>query len=176
MKYILDFDRTLFDTDKFVQQLELDKVDYTVLVPELLDNYTIADYLYDDVLPFLQSKNKEDVIFLTALGSTYGPRILEYQKAKIEQEPIISLVGKIVYVDSEKGPAAAKIAEQFLPGESVVFVDDLIEQCLSVQQAVPQARCFVMVRRSDKYLGESSAQGLPIVRSLPEVDGMIENI
>lgn len=52
MKYIfLDFDRTLFDTDRFYNKLERQEV----IGGLCKDNLNLADFLYPDAIPFLKS-------------------------------------------------------------------------------------------------------------------------
>ena len=175
MKYILDFDRTLFDTDLFIVQLKSDGYSYDALVPEMLDGYLIEKFLYRDVVSFLKDKSKFDVTILTALGSLlYGDRVSEYQKVKVEQEPILSLVGNFIYVEDVKGEAAGEIAAQFHPRDPVVFVDDLLSQCLSVKQRLPQSHCFLMVRSGS--LPEDLPAGIIAVSTLAEVDVIMKGL
>jgi len=174
MKYLLDFDRTLFDADALLADLKDDQVDFTNLGPEVLDGHPASNYLYQGVLPFLRSKESADVYILTALSTRYGDRILEYQKAKIEQESLISLVHDVVYVSKDKGEPAQKIAKSFSETETIVFVDDLIENCIAVQTALPQAYCFLMVRTLPAPGSPLEVLGIPIVHTLQEVDDALD--
>lgn len=170
MKYILDFDRTLFDADALLADLEKDQVDFSQLGPEVLEGRPSEQYLYPDALEFLRTKNREDVYILTALSTRYGDRILEFQKAKVEQEPILSLVQEMKYTEREKGDPARDIAKQFSQSDTVVFVDDVLANCLAVKAALPKVKCFLLVRDRDVVGDILSERGIPIVHTLAEVD------
>lgn len=170
MKYILDFDRTLFDADALLADFRKDQVDLTALTAATLAPYTMADYLYPDVLDFLGRKNPQDVYILTALSVKYGERILEYQTAKVEQEPLLGLIKEVVYTEKDKGEPARKITTQFTQPETVVFVDDLISNCLAVKASLPRAKCFLMVREPGEVGDICSQRGIPIVHTMAEVE------
>jgi len=174
MKYILDFDRTLFDTDKLIIQFRAADFDLHNLFPEMLDQFQSKQFLYDDVLPFLSSKKPADIFILTALGNTYGKKILEFQTAKVEQEPIRSLVNRVTYVMEDKGQPAADIVSQFPPQESVVFIDDLLKNCLAVKVAVPHVHCFLILRNclsTAKTVKAAAKAGIEVIYTLTELDG-----
>ena len=173
MKYILDFDRTLFDTNALLQKLQAAAVDLTHLGPEHLSGMNMADFLYADTVLFLQSKQPKDIAILTALGASYGDKIREFQTAKVEQEPIISLVDQVVYVEHEKGGRAAEIVRQWPVGEPVVFVDDLLENCLSVQAAVPSVHCFLLRRENAVTQDVFAVSGVTLVQNLSEVEAFV---
>ncbi len=177
MKYILDFDQTLFDTNLLKSHFERDGIDYSNLSPLLLQNYPTANYLFEDVEPFLSCRPKEDIIILTAFGrEKYGEGVVAYQKYKVEQEPINSLVGEVVYVEGDKGEAAAEIASQFPPHEPVIFVDDLLVQCKSVATALPNSTCCLIVRDPSNFDSTSIPDHIYLIFSLAELDGIIGNI
>lgn len=176
MKYILDFDRTLFNTDELYTHFQTDGLSMTTFIPEVWDTYTAQDYLYPDVVPFLASKQASDIFILTALGDKYGDKILEYQTAKIEQEPIRSLVQEVVYVVHEKDAAAAKIAKQYAPQETIVFVDDLLAHCVAVKKALPHSHCFLMQRDSTAIPVELEDLPITLVHTLKEVDDKMNTL
>lgn len=174
MKYLLDFDHTLFDTDAFVRAVRLSGTKIPLVSEEIWGEFVAADYLHNDTLDFLKSKNPTDIIILTMVTVSYGELAFPFQKRKVEQEPILSHVQEIEYVDDVKGPRAAEIAKQFPPEEPIVFVDDHIEQCLSVKQHVPQCRCFLLVRDRSVIGDVKSIQDIEVVHSLQEVDDRIQ--
>jgi len=148
MKYILDFDRTLFDTELLYQRFARDDVDKNVLVPAIWESYQAKDFLYPDTVPFLTQHDPGDLIILTAYGTKYGDQVCEYQQAKVEQTPILDLVSQIHFVEHDKAAIMQTIATTYGPSEPLVFVDDLLEHCLAVKAAVPDCQCYLIQRTS----------------------------
>jgi len=176
MKYLLDFDRTLFDTNALVQRLTAAAVDQTQLAPKHLRGMVMKDFLFTDSVPFLQNKKSKDITILTALGTSYGDKILEFQTAKVEQEPIVSLVNEVVYVVSDKGAKAAELVSRWPEKEVIVFIDDLLENCLSVHVAVPRAHCFLIRRENEAPQDILDLSGITLVQSLAEVEAHLAGL
>ncbi len=63
--------------------------------------------------------------------------------------------------------------KQFPPHEPVVFVDDLLKNCLSVKAVVPHAQCFWLVRTQAPEGEVLVPEGITLVRTLVEVDGLV---
>jgi hypothetical protein len=170
MKYILDFDRTLFDTDAFVAATQRDGLTSTEYIsPDIWHSYTVEDFLYPEVLQWLHTKNKADVRILTAITPKQGFEAAEYQKAKVEQEPIINLVKHIYYVESDKATMMQTIATTGDPDEQLIFVDDLLEHCIAVQAAVPNCTCFLM-QRTNSSSAPPPPTSIRVIQSLADLD------
>lgn len=149
MKYILDFDRTLFDTESFYRASEAAGFHPEALDVAVWQQLQVTDFIYSDALTFLKQQQPKDVVILTATSEyKYGPAVTAYQKAKVEQEPVNTLVSEVVYVDLDKGPAIQSIAAHWEEDEPVVFVDDLLANCLAAVEVLPGCRSFVMTRGS----------------------------
>lgn len=176
MKYILDFDHTLFDTERFAQTVREDNRADLLITPTIWQFYAVRDFLYDDVLPWMQSKTPASLHILTAMTPEYGPLSCAFQKEKLHSGKFEEFVSDITFMVGEKGETAAEIASQFPPHETTVFVDDRIEQCLSVQQALPQAVCCLMVRDASQIGDVKTVRGIHVVHTLAEVDGIIEKL
>lgn len=174
MKYLLDFDRTLFDTDAFVAQVERDGRGGALLTPGIWDQYHVQDFLYADVLSWLKTVAREDVYIVTALAG--GDEAAAFQRAKLASGGFNELVTDTHFVSGLKGEVVAEIAKQFPPEEPIVFVDDRIEQCLSVQACAPQVTVCLMVREPESIGEVSTVQRMPVVHDLSGVDAIITTV
>jgi NAD(P)-dependent dehydrogenase (short-subunit alcohol dehydrogenase family) len=169
MKYILDFDRTLFDVDTLYEQLARCRQSHLAGTIESFAHVAIADLLFSDVPQFLSDKKPADVYILSSVSGLSGQWETDYQTAKIAASGLAEQVAAVQVVSGEKGVAAASIAAGFPSAEPIVFVDDRIEHCLSVQAAVPEAHCWLIVLRPSIIGDRKSVQGIPVVHSLSEV-------
>ncbi len=176
MKYLLDFDRTLFDTAAFGQQVNNDGEGSHLFDSDIWKKYQASDYLFPEVIDWLEQKNKEDLFIVTAYVSALGLSAQDYQAEKLRSSKIEGKVESVILVKEDKGKVVAKITDQFLPDEPVVFVDDKIEQCLSVRAHAPQVQCFLMVRNRSVVGEIEEVKGIKIVSSLKELDVMIKEI
>jgi hypothetical protein len=176
MKFLLDFDHTLLDTTAFVEQVRADGRDSILITPGIWSHYDVRDFLYPDVLNWLESKAKEDLCILTAMTPQLGPEAGAFQKEKLHSGRFDDLVESVVFMIGEKGEAGDKIAYNFSPQETTVFVDDKIEQCLSVKNAVPHAHVFLMVREPEQIGSVQQIQNIHVVHTLADVDAIIEVI
>ena len=168
MKYLIDFDHTLLDTDRFVAQVVADGRENDLVTSGIWQFYNVRDYLYEDVLGWLRSKAKEDLHILTAMTPSLGSESCDFQREKLHSGNFTEFVESITFMVGEKGEAAAEIASQFPPHEPLVFIDDRLDQCLSVKVAIPEAHCFMIVREGD--LSVAVPPEVSVVSNLAEVD------
>lgn len=174
MRYLLDFDRTLMDTDRLKAVTADDDLNHLVGNPEFWEYYRASDFLYPDVMAWLMKKAPEEVHILTAFKPSQGEFAKLFQEGKILSGGFREHVGSVTVMEGQKGAAAREIAAHFPAHEPIAFVDDLIEQCLSVKTALPQAECFVICRH-----GRAEAQlppGLHYVTCLSEVDAIMDKL
>ena len=175
MKYILDFDRTLFNSPACYQYITEQKGEFE-FTAEALADIEVCQFLYDDVISWLNTESKADLYILTAISPKYGPSAGDFQREKLFCSQVVDAVKDVVFMEGLKGEPVAEIAKQFPPHEPLVFVDDRIEQCLSVKSAAPEAVCCLMVR-DPAVVGEvSEVQGIKIVHCLADVDAIIEEL
>jgi hypothetical protein len=106
MRYILDFDHTLLDTDVFVQRVVLDGREHVLITPDIWRYYNVRDFLYDDVIMWLNSKSKESLHILTAMTPSLGELSCEFQREKLASGNFTELVSSITFMVGEKGVAA----------------------------------------------------------------------
>ncbi len=142
MKYILDFDHTLFDTARFVHDAAEHKKNGTLITPDIWDSYDASSYLYDDVIPFLESIGKEHVQILTAVTTSLGPLSTEFQKAKLYRSGIASFVKEILFIEGEKGDHVKRMYEH----TPTVFIDNMLSQLKSVQELCPEVEVVQIIR------------------------------
>jgi len=166
MKYILDFDRTLFDTELLYEAFARDGIDRNILEPVIWESYQAKDYLYSDTLPFLNQHDPSDLIILSAYGTKYGPQVRQYQQGKVEQKPITDLVSQIHFVEHDKATMMQTIAASCNPDDQLVFVDDLIEHCVAVQTAIPNCQCYLIQRNNAT---QSLPDGITVIQSLTQL-------
>lgn len=176
MKYILDFDRTLFDVEALYQQLDRTNARHLAGTTDSFKTVSMADLLYPDVTDWLQQKPIEDLYILSSSSGLTGEWERDYQREKIIATGVGALVAEVIVVQGEKGGSAAEIAKRFPPSDRIVFIDDRIEQCLSVQMCVPRAQCCLMVRNKDVIGDISQVRGIQVVHDLSTVDAIINNI
>lgn len=174
MKYIFDVDETLFDTEKFRQDAEPYKADGTWVTPGIWDVLDAADYLYPDVLSYIESLGKENVILLTAVTPDLGPESEAFQKAKVEQSGLFKLASQTIFMEGLKGPHIKELAASSGP---MVFVDDREIQLQSAREYAPEVLAVRMERKLTTGGGQfESIPGLsefPKITSLEALDTVI---
>jgi len=166
MQYILDFDHTLFNSSAFaavVTQDGLHQADY--MTPSIWDRYNVDDFLYPDVIPWLQSKSKQDLHILTAMTPEYGPQATAYQKHKLANSAVADLVNGITFMVGDKGSFVQEIATS----EAVMFVDDKLSHHISVRQHAPHVRC-VQIKRPGVTVEQTNQSDIMVVQGLDELD------
>jgi FMN phosphatase YigB (HAD superfamily) len=176
MKFVLDFDRTLFDTHNCYQALRDiwgESLDFT---PELWTGFNAQAYLYPDVMEWLTSKHQADLYIVTAHTPSHGPQSEEYQIEKLHRSGLHAHTHSVTIMEGLKGPTVADLATLWPSDELIVFVDDKREQCLSVKQHNPNAICCLMARDKSVIGDIDEVQGMPVVHCLADVDDVINKI
>ncbi|MEN9920426.1 MAG: hypothetical protein RL538_319 [Candidatus Parcubacteria bacterium] len=171
MKYLLDFDHTLMDTEALKAEAFRSGTTCFVGTVEFWQHHSVMPFLFTDVLPWLKTKEKSCLHILTAFKPSQGPDAQEFQKAKIASDGFSELVESVTVMEGMKGKVAVEIAKQFPPHEPIAFVDDRLDQCLSVKQALPHAHCFLMLRYN--VCPPDVAPDINVVTSLAEVDAIM---
>jgi len=172
MKYILDFDRTLFDTKAYVETVE--RAGLTMaerITPDIWDTYHVRDFLYPEVIEWLQSKPKADIHILTAISPKLGPRATEFQTQKLHSGDFLQLVDGITFMIGDKGSYVKDIA-----GSSpAVFVDDKVSQHISVKDHAPAVHCALM-QRPGEAVHTTESSDIHIVQNLHEIDTLLSQL
>jgi len=166
MKYILDFDSTLFNTDLFREKVKTDGREGMLMTPKIWNFYNARDFLYPDTIEFLQSKEKDNLIILTAMSPVPTRAACEYQKEKLKNARMEEFVDRVVVMEGDKGPYVKELCS----GGGAIFVDDRAEHLISAKKLCQDVLCFLMVREG---LIRESNENVAKVTSLAELDTMI---
>lgn len=159
MKHIfLDFDRTLFDTERFYNSLELTYIE-GIMAGNIGADF--SRFLYPDVLSFIW--NVREAGFNCHLV-TFGRRSVQECKFKLSGlEPYFD---QTFYV--EQGSKAKTIKNYLDLGvscEKVVFIDDTIEHLEAFVAEIPTGQAIRMARPGAKG-SEVSDERFQTIQSL----------
>ena len=169
MKYILDFDRTLFDTSAYVAAVtQAGLTPAERITPDVWNRYQVRDFLYPEVLEWLQSKNQADIHILTAISPELGPLATEFQTQKLRSANLESLVDGITFMIGDKGTYVKDIAGT----ADTVFVDDKLSHHISVKEHAPAVH-RVLMQRPGESVESTSEPGIITVHNLYELDELI---
>lgn len=169
----LDFDRTLFDTDKFFDWLGPDRFSRILaLTSGTLASPDFSSYLYPDTLRFLASAKRTHRLVLL----TYTVNIA-LQKKKVRESGVMSYFDDIIFSrgDGERSGKGKDAREYLLrigdAGWEHTFVDDSSENISEVKELNPEIRC-VRIDRVPGGGGSLSHGYLPpdlVISSLDEL-------
>lgn len=162
MKYIFDFDHTLFDTDFFIDAAEPYKADGLWLTPRIWDLLPVDDFLYEDTLDYLVTLSTEDCVLLTAWTSSLGPESYEFQREKVMRSKVASMVAQVIVMEGDKGMYVQELAGS----QGAVFVDDTLTHLLSAQTHAPHVVPVQMMRPGCE---RDTSPTIPVVHSLTEL-------
>jgi hypothetical protein len=126
------------------------------------------------VLPWLEKTPKDNVHILTAYKPSQGPGAEAFQCGKVESGGFAELVGSVTVMDGLKGACALEIAKRFPAHETIVFVDDRLDQCCSVKSALPHAIVCLITR--DGASTDVCAQDIYHIKNLTELDAIIKTL
>ena len=174
MKYILDFDRVLFDVGSYKKILDSRGIRDLEFEPSVWDTLTVRDFLYDDVIPFLSSIARNDLIIISAMTPRYGPHVREYQKRKLIDVHLEEYVSEVVVMEGDKAPYVCKYADTF----PAVFVDDKLSHLESSLKSCPSIQCVQMIRPNISPEDElvSSREDIPTIEGLVELNAIMEKL
>ena len=150
MMYFLDFDRTLFDTERFYNALERG----LIIPDDALSLDQLSSFLYADTLPFLK-RHQDDTLVLV----TRGERLI--QETKVLNTLIEDFFDELLYVpEGSKGVAieAYLNAHPEQAGVPMFFLDDTIAELESIRTHFPDTLTVVRMRRlTAKNAGEPAS-------------------
>ena len=167
MTYFLDFDRTIFDTNRLYKLLfarpeyahveRLPRLEQAAVFADFLTNNKLSftpgelvPLLCDDVPPFFASHS--------CVLVTFGH--LLWQKTKIENAFNGAPAFPVIYTEfNSKGPALAREVAHY--SSPHIFIDDEPTHLDSVSQSVPDMQILEMRRDGKEGCGR-----YPIIRSL----------
>ena len=167
MRYIFDFDHTLYDTDAFVEAAEPYRASGEWVTPRIWDILDATTFFYGDTIKYLELLQPKDITVLTAWTPALGPESFEFQESKIERSDITKYVGDIIIMEGDKGP----IIKELYDDEPTVFVDDRVDHLLSAKKHCPEIMVVQMIRPGVKELPTDPT--VPFVNSLKEITKML---
>ncbi len=148
----LDFDRTLFDLDRFMgEYLGYRHEDHSVKFKEFLSSnptIDISEYMYEDTIPFLLRAHETHTLVLLSRARSFP----EYQRKKILGSRVAEYLDDIIVTpNDDKG----MFALPFLPNYGVeaeepkgyMFIDDNLEALRSMKPIAPYVRRVYIDRR-----------------------------
>jgi uncharacterized cofD-like protein len=161
---LLDFDRTVFDTEGFVEHYQPHLASY-VDGPAFVQD-ELAAFLFPDVVPMLQWA--KDNRFRIGLVTQCPQSDTDFQQRKVAASGLHHYIDEYMYVESgqRKGTVVAKKLGKGVRG---VFVDDLSEVAESIGSECKRL-IFVQIDRRHGHLGKvrSLDQVRPFLMSLIE--------
>lgn len=170
MIFALDFDRTLFDTDRDFASIEERGLTALIGDPSIHEVVDPVPFLYPDAIPFLQRQNKQKIFIVSAITPEYGPLSDAYQKDKIERCGMREYVEDIFLVVGSKVPALKIIMERH-PDETIIFVDDRSDVIVAVTDELPEVVCVHIVREGAKIMSDVELPlGVEEARTLAELE------
>lgn len=153
MRLIIDFDHTLFDTQRLRHAL-MDEADQRgrgepTLQPALAQ---LEHFLYADAVPFLRRHTQHHITLLTA----GNPR---WQRYKIERSGIDRLVDDILITEQSKVAAltAQGIGIERNDSERIIFINDRGSEIDEMTAAFPTMHAVWIRRPGSKYVNEPCA-------------------
>ena len=140
MKYLLDFDGVLFDTDALKHEMarcSIDEADRSVDIFEQIKkhnpNFSVANLLFPDALKFLKTHGQDCYIVSSSFSvdpeknKAGEEQLIKFQQAKIMEAGLFELVPKTqIKIVGHSKKKELKNIKQYLDaeGEAYVFVDD----------------------------------------------------
>lgn len=170
MRYILDLDHTLLQTERFITDVMRDGRLDTLITPGIWEHYDPRAYLFPDVLPWLAERSPEELVLLTMYTPRLGGEARAFQEEKVRRLGFFEQFGTVRVMDGEKGPHVAELAGE----EPAVFVDDSPVHLQSAREHAPAVTVLEM-RRSE-YAAEhaKTAPVAPTIASLTDIDAMMQ--
>ncbi len=156
----LDFDRTLFDLDRFMgEYLGYRHEEHVLKFKEFLMSDPLMDisqYLYPDTIPFLKKAGETHTRVLLSRARTFP----EYQRKKIIGSRVLEYLDDIVVTpDDNKGSYAIPFLSQNLDDikDACLFLDDNLDALRSMEVVAPYVKRILVDRRRKTSILPSGA-------------------
>jgi hypothetical protein len=157
------------DTTAFVKQTAHDGYSLSqIITPEIWKTYKVRDFFYPEVLRWFESKEKEDIVILTAITPELGSLSTEFQKEKLFSSGVHELVSEVIFMIGDKGEYVKELSNE----HPVCFVDDKLSHLESVRIISPETIC-VQMRRPDEELVFPKDISIKTIRDLDELDKLV---
>lgn len=169
MKYILDFDRVVFDCDAYMQAIADGNLHDLSVDPAVWDILDVKDFLFADAIAFLKKVEQVEAVIITAMSSHMGPNAEWYQRRKLAESGMGHYVSEVVIMKGDK----AQYVQPFVsPGS--IFIDDKKEHVESVAKKCPGVTCFQLVRpRGSLESAITTNPAIHVVKDFAELSAII---
>jgi hypothetical protein len=133
MKYLLDFDRTVFDMEGLYVALAKKNPGAKLGSIESLNGIDLENLLFPDAIDFFNSHNKEQIEIVSSGFGLTGQWEVAYQQKKIELSGVAKYVNEIHVVADSKISTIKRIARE---SDAITYVDDHPEHVQSALQHI----------------------------------------
>lgn len=139
----LDFDRTLFDTERFYAWLGGERFSRILaLTAGTIDPPDFAKLLYPDSIDFLKKARETHRLVLLSFALN-----LTLQRKKVRGSGVVSYLDDVIITDDPKGPVAKEyIARLGDPGWQHAFIDDAPENVSEMKETNPEMNVIRIAR------------------------------
>ena len=167
MKYLLDFDRTVFDMDGLYLAIAATNPDATLGTLDSLENIDLEALLFPDALEFFATHEQLQIEIVSSGFGLTAQWDVSYQTAKINRSNVAKYVSAIHVVPDSKISTIKRLTRD--SETDVLYVDDHPE---NIKTAVSNISHLKVV-----YLDRSGAgaviPGATTISSLTEIDAII---
>ena len=175
MILLIDFDRTLLDTDSLYRELQ--KLGTLPGKPDTLPEELVSPLLYEDSITFLEEQKRAHTLILITLAlEDYGPRVEEFQYKKVHASGLTKYFDRIELVVGVKKDRKIEELVKELEGEKVVYIDDNPDQLKAVSECCPSVTRFHIGRPGAKYENVVVDSNTHTVSSLKEVSAKLRGL
>lgn len=184
MRYILDFDGVIFNTQRLKEIMALHHIDESARSASLFEeiqklepSFDVASLVFEDAKIFLESHKDECVVVSSYVSTnpkndTDIPTQNEYQVVKIRLAGIPALIGdhNIHVVGASKQEALQTLKNIYdKNGETCVFVDDRL---MYVQESESTGISALLM---DRY-GTTEHTSVPVIASFAELEAAAKGL
>ncbi len=160
----LDFDRTLFDTERYYDWLgEPRRERNQALIDGTLPYPDFSQFLFPDADTFLIALvEKFHVVILSFVKLDYSPKQTLVQSKKITGSGIANKVEDVIVTTKSKGEEAKHYLHQHgLLGKPFFFVDDELSHLANMKALNNESLCIYLDRKE-------KSSGIPIANGMDE--------
>ncbi len=169
MKYLLDFDRTLFDMESLYEEISKVNPELKLGSLESLKNINLERFIFSDAVEFLKTHPCDSIEIVSSCFGKTKTWNLDYQKEKIARTGVQKFV-KNVHVVSE---SKVEVIKSIVSHGTIVFVDDLVEHLDDVKNEVPNVKTFLINRKRECF--DKNSEHIEI-SNLSEIDDIINKL
>ena len=166
MKYLLDFDRTVFDMEGLYKAIDRHNPDAVLGSVESLEGIDLEGLLFPDAIEFFNTHPKEQMEIVSSGFGLTGQWEVSYQQKKIELSGVAKYVNAIHVVADSKISTIKRIAREC---DDVTYVDDHPENVQNAIQHIP-GLSVVYLDRTGKGV---QIAGATSITSFAELDAII---